>query len=117
MNNNCTCRTYNEKFLIVFHETEPERWQLIESWMGIWKRDLDPKHDNLIQKKSIWNTLTVSPDYEGCPNCKAKGIFICTNCYTVNCCDPADAPVARCAVCHTDGVLTNIQEAGVKKDK
>lgn len=115
MNNNCTCRIYGDKFLIVFHEIEPEKWQLIESWMGVWKRDTEPKDDNLSRKTGIWKSMTVSPDYDGCPHCQAKGIFICSNCHTVNCSDTADEPVLKCAACQADGVLTPIQEFDPKK--
>lgn len=117
MYNNCTCRHCNEKFLLVFQEIKAGQWQLIESWMAIWRKGITPQEDNLGQNKDIWTSLTVSSHYKGCPFCKAKGIFICGNCHTVNCCDENDATVVGCAACQIDGELTPIEQAETEQDQ
>lgn len=109
MNNNCTCSQTRDKFVIVFQELEPHRWQLIEAYGWVSKEHVPSHEDNLIQLsgETLRYGLSVSADYTGCPYCKANSIFVCGQCHTVNCCDAAAVGVLECAACGTGGRLTN----------
>lgn len=111
MNNNCICRQFGEKYLVVFQELETQHWQLIESYFGITRKGVATREDNIarLDRTILAKGISVSSEYAGCPYCEAKGIFICGHCMAINCKDAHSGKIT-CAECHTEGELTPIQE-------
>lgn len=118
----CICTKTHQVFLMRFQNIGGSNWELVES-RASFQADgfIQPSAIRTFGDQTFSGEFTVSPDYKGCPFCRANSFFVCGSCGLPNCDESVTLTEGKsvsvsCAKCGNTGELCPMEELNLAED-
>ncbi|HAV13892.1 MAG TPA: hypothetical protein DCX06_10445 [Opitutae bacterium] len=117
----CICTETRKEFLMRFEEIGHTAWQLVDTYENPLAAFFGTLSVQTFGDQKLSGEFTVSPDYKGCPFCRANSFFVCGSCGLPNCNESVTLTDGKsvsvsCAKCGNTGELCPLEELSLAED-